>query len=73
VPGQKNVAHEPLVDPVKIFLPPLHIKLGLMKNSVVKAMDKEGEGFRYLRQMFSRITKAEIKEGILLALRSDML
>ena len=44
-----------------------------MKNSVVKAMDKEGEGFHYLRQMFPRITKAEIKEGILLALRSDML
>ena len=63
VPGQKNVAHEPLVDPTKIFLPPLHIKLGLMKN-FVKAMNKEGEAFRYLRQMFPRITDAKIKEGI---------
>jgi len=57
------VAHEPLVDPAKIFLPPLHIKLGLMKN-FVKAMDKEGEGFRYLREMFPRITEAKTLEGI---------
>ncbi|KAL6464577.1 hypothetical protein MHYP_G00268940 [Metynnis hypsauchen] len=59
----KNVAHKPLVEPAKIFLPPLHIKLGLMKN-FVKAMNKEGEGFRYLRQMFQRISEAKIKEGI---------
>lgn len=63
VPGQKNVAHQPLVEPSKIFLPPLHIKLGLMKN-FVKAMNKEGAGFRYLRQMFPRISDAKIKEGI---------
>jgi len=61
--GQKNVAHQPLVEPSKIFLPPLHIKLGLMKN-FVKAMNKEGAGFCYLRQMFLRISDANIKEGI---------
>ena len=33
-PGQKNVINPPLVLPEKIFLPPLHIKLGLMKNFV---------------------------------------
>jgi len=63
VPGQKNVAHQPLVEPSKIFLPPLHIQLGLMKNSV-KAMNKEGAGFRYLRHMVPRISDAKIKEGI---------
>jgi len=63
VPGQKNMAHQPLFEPSKIFLPPLHIKLGLMKN-FVKAMNKEGAGFRYLRQMFPRISDANIKEGI---------
>jgi len=62
VPGQKNVAHQPLVEPSKIFLP-LHIKLGLMKN-FVKAMNKEGAGFCYLRQMFPRISDAKVKEGI---------
>jgi hypothetical protein len=48
VPGQKNVINHALVEKPKIFLPPLHIKLGLTKN-FVKGMDKEGEGFAYLK------------------------
>jgi hypothetical protein len=32
IPGKKNVLNNPLVNPEKIFLPPLHIKLGLVKN-----------------------------------------
>jgi hypothetical protein len=35
----KNVPNNPLVNPENVFLPPLHIKLGLMKN-FVKALDK---------------------------------
>ena len=63
VPGEKNVAHLPLVDRTKILLPPLHIKLGLIKQ-FVKAMKKESEGFAYVRQKFPRISEAKIKEGI---------
>lgn len=63
VPGEKSVAHPPLVDPLKIYLPPLHIKLGLMKN-FVKAMNKSGDGFQYLQKKFPRISDAKIKEGI---------
>ena len=48
---KKNVNSPPLVLPEKIFLPPLHIKLGLMKNSV-KGMDKTGHGFEYVRNKF---------------------
>lgn len=62
-PGLKNVTNEPLVDPKKVLLPPLHIKLGLMKN-FVKAMDWNGTGFLYLKQKFSRLSEAKIKEGI---------
>lgn len=62
-PGIKNVLHQPLVDSEKVLLPPLHIKLGLMKN-FVKAMDREGEGFSYLKSKFPRISEAKIKEGI---------
>jgi len=39
-PGEKNVCST-LALPEKIYLPPLHIKLGLMKN-FVKGMDKTG-------------------------------
>ncbi|UYV79127.1 hypothetical protein LAZ67_17001185 [Cordylochernes scorpioides] len=46
-----------------IYLPPLHIKLGLMKN-FVKAMDRNASGFAYLKQIFSSISEAKIKEGI---------
>jgi len=39
--GEKNVQHPALAEWHKILLPPLHIKLGLMKN-IVKAMDRTG-------------------------------
>ena len=58
VPGRFNVQLAPLVDPQKIYLPPLHIKLGLFKN-FVKAMDSTGNGISYLRQKFP--SKSEVK------------
>ncbi|ESO12521.1 hypothetical protein HELRODRAFT_159075 [Helobdella robusta] len=59
-PGHKNVLHEPLVLKKDIILPPLHIKLGLIKN-FVKALDKTSDAFTYLRSMFPRISDAKIK------------
>jgi hypothetical protein len=61
-PGQKNVAHPALMDNSNTYLPH-HIKLGLIKISV-KAMDKEIEGFAYLRQKFPKIREAKMKEGL---------
>ncbi|KAF2367791.1 hypothetical protein FHG87_001460 [Trinorchestia longiramus] len=46
-PGSYNVVFHPLVELSKILLPPLNIKLGLMKN-FVKALDREGGGFAFL-------------------------
>jgi hypothetical protein len=63
VPGRKNVINPALVEKTKIFLPPCHIKLELTKN-FVKAMDKEGEGFAYLKQKFPQVSDAKIKEEI---------
>ena len=40
-PGSYNILSHALVEPSKILLPPLHIKLGLMKN-FVKVLDREG-------------------------------
>ena len=48
-PGKKNIQYRALVSRDKIILPPLHIKLGLMKN-LVKAMNREGEAFKYLKK-----------------------
>ena len=62
-PGSHNVLSHPLVEPNKILLPPLHIKLGLMKN-FVKAMDREGRGFGFLQKKFPKISLEKLKAGI---------
>jgi hypothetical protein len=43
--GEENVQHPELAEWHKILLPPLHIKLGLMKN-FVKAMGRTGSTFK---------------------------
>jgi len=63
VPGTKNVCQTPIVDSSKIILLLLHIKLGLMKN-FVKAMNKSGEGFKHLQNLFPTISFAKLNEGI---------
>lgn len=62
-PGSHNVLSQALVNPEKILLPPLHIKLGLMKN-FVKALDKKGQSFAFIRDKFPRITEAKLEAGI---------
>ena len=62
--GRYNVKHAPLIDPQKVYLPPLHIKLGLMKN-FVKAMDQHGKGLQYLFEKFgSKKSDAKLKAGV---------
>ena len=60
-PGSKNVAHVPLVQRDKVLMPPLHIKLGLMKN-FVKRLDNDSDAFRYLRGKFPELSDAKVKE-----------
>ena len=62
-PGVHNVLFEPLVDPKKILIPPLRIKLGLMKQ-FTKALNKEGQCFKYLFKKFPKYSDAKIKEGV---------
>lgn len=62
-PGSLNVVSHALVNPEKILLPPLHIKLGLMKN-FVKALDKESRAFVFLKQKFPRVSEAKLTAGI---------
>jgi len=55
-----NVENQPLVEPSKILLPSMHLKLGLMKN-FVKAMNQEEAAFNYLREKFPRLIEAKLK------------
>ena len=59
--GMCNVIREPLVSQEKV-LPPLHIKLGLVKQ-FVKALDFE-EVFQEIHSMFPRLSNAKIKGRI---------
>jgi hypothetical protein len=62
-PGSKNMLRKSVVDPKKILLPPLHIKLGIMKQ-FVKVLPKTGNCFKYLCKRFPPLSEAELKEGI---------
>ena len=57
-----NVENQPLVELSEILLPSMHLKLGLMKNSV-KAMNQEEAAFTYLCIKFPRLSEAKLKEG----------
>jgi hypothetical protein len=46
-----------------VYLPPLHIKLGQIKN-FVKAMDQNSAGFLYLTNKLPRISEAKVREGV---------
>jgi len=51
IPGQENAVNTPLINHEKNYLPPLHIKLRLIKNSI-KTVDHNSAGFMYLKNKF---------------------
>jgi hypothetical protein len=63
IPGQNNAVNTPLINLEKVYLPPLHNKLGLIKN-LVKAMDQNSDGFLYLRNNFPRKSDSKSIEGV---------
>ena len=52
-----------MINPNNVLLPPLHIKLGLVKN-FVKAIRTNSDAFSYLKELFPRLSEAKLKEGI---------
>lgn len=64
VPGESNVINANLVDPAKVILPPLHIKLGLMKQYIKALKKRDSPAFHFLAKKFPKLTEAKIKEGI---------
>ncbi|CAN2390025.1 hypothetical protein PRIEUP_LOCUS61 [Pristimantis euphronides] len=61
--GEKNVLQETLIPPYKVLLPPLHIKLGLMKQ-LVTSLPRDRECFKYLVTKFPSPSEAKLKEGV---------
>lgn len=60
-----NVLKPPLVPAEKILIPPLHVKLGLMKN-FVKTLPTDSPAFKHLQETIYFVSFAKIKEGMYL-------
>ncbi|XP_076043843.1 uncharacterized protein LOC143026937 [Oratosquilla oratoria] len=63
-PGVSSVQSKPLVNPENVLLPPLHIKLGLMKQFVKTLARKNSESFEYVKAKFTKIIEVKLKEGV---------
>ena len=50
-------------DPRKVLMPPLHIKLGLMKQ-FVRTLDTESAAFKDLQDFFPKLSEAKVKAGV---------
>ena len=52
--------HALSVEPKKVLLPPLLIKLGFIKQ-FVKKLNPEDDTFRHIQELFSKLSEAKIK------------
>lgn len=60
--GQDSIINKPLVPSSKIILPPLHIKLGLIRN-FTRALDVEGPAMKHIKTLFPKLSNAKIIAG----------
>ena len=63
-----NVKHTPLVEPKKVLLPPLHIKLGLIKQ-FVKKLNPESDAFKHIQSCSRSYLRQRSKLGYLWVLK----
>ena len=63
--GVYNVKQALLVEPKKVLRPPLHMKLGLIKQ-FVKKLNLERDAFNH---MFLKLSEANIKGGVIVFLQ----
>lgn len=61
--GTDSVENMPLVPSSKIILPPLHIKLGLIRN-FVRALDSQSAAMAHLKIVFPKLSEAKIDAGM---------
>ena len=61
--GASNIINKQLVSRDNTILPPLHIKLGFMKQ-YVKALNKHGDCFKDICRKFPGLKMKKFKQGI---------
>lgn len=60
--GKESIINLPLVDTTKIILPPLHIKLGLVKN-FIRALKSDSDSISILQKIFPKLSEAKLNAG----------
>lgn len=63
--GEYSMKMKPAIDPKKVLLPPLHIKLGLIQSFIRALNKKKGRTFAYIKRVFPKKSVAKLKHGIL--------
>lgn len=63
-PGSKNILKSSLIPANKVLFPPLHIKLGLVKQFVKAMKTEDSDAFKYIYEKFLKLSKVKIKEGV---------
>ena len=66
--GKSSVKWEPLIEPQKVLMPPLHIKLGLIKQFIT-ALDKDSAAFMHLQVLLLKLFEAKVKIRIFVGLQ----
>ena len=61
--GKQNVKFESIVGAEKVLMPPLHIKLGLMKQ-FVKKLDDKIRSFWIFKKNFPKLSEPKVKAGV---------
>lgn len=62
--GEYGIEAEPLVPPDRIIIPPLHIKLGLMRIFIVNALTTQPELMADLKEIFDKKTELKLSYGV---------
>lgn len=61
--GKQSIDHLPIINPQNVILPPLHLKLGLVRNFTM-AIDRNSDGFKSLKKVFKKeISEEKILNG----------
>lgn len=60
--GEDSIDRQPLVSPTKIILPPLHIKLGMIKSFLHK-LRPESDAFTELKRIFPKLSDSKLIAG----------
>ena len=58
-----SVKQKSLMEPKKVLVLPLHIKLGLIKQ-FVKSFNPEDDTFKHIQELFLKLSEAKVKIGI---------